>query len=534
MKKSNAFKYIFIIVTLILAAITFLIYDKDKKTTESKSSTQEIEETGSVVRELRLGISGLDTINPIISRNKYIQEISKIIFDPLVTIDENYAKSYALASEISKTDDITYIVKLKEDIKWSDGTEFKADDVKYTIELLKNYNSVYSNNVQNINTVEIIDDYTIKLVLIQPLQFFEYNLTFPIMSSEYYKDIDFFNSDKTNMPLGTGKFKIVSYDEKVIALEKNEEYWNTEENSVVEKININIYQTTGEIYNDFKNGNIDCINTSQTSVNQYIGTIGFASIEFDSREYDYIAFNTQNEYLASGNVRKALSYYIDKNNIIASSYGGTYRVSDFPLDYGNYSYSNGVIDNGYNSEAASNLLAADGWNYRNNSWQKTVGRKYARLSFSLTINSADERNSAIAENLRQQWANAGIIVTIKKVSAENYYNMINARSGYDAILMNMSTSYSPNLNTYISTGNMSNYNNDEINQLLSEASTLEDINQVKEKIKRIEEIYNDEKPFMSIARKKNLLVYNTNLTGNLKPNAYNIYNHIDKWYRKNY
>ncbi len=40
--------------------------------------------------------------------------------------------------------------------------------------------------------------------------------------------------------------------------------------------------------------------------------------------------------------------------------------------------------------------------------------------------------------------------------------MINARSGYDAILMNMSTSYSPNLNTYISTGNMSNYNNDEM------------------------------------------------------------------------
>ena len=39
---------------------------------------------------------------------------------------------------------------------------------------------------------------------------------------------------------------------------------------------------------------------------------------------------------------------------------------------------------------------------------------------------------------------------------------------------------------------MSNYNNDEINQLLSEASTLEDINQVKKKIKRIEEIYNDE------------------------------------------
>ena len=50
MKKSNAFKYIFIIVILILAGVTFLIYDKDKKNTENKSVLQETEETGSVVR----------------------------------------------------------------------------------------------------------------------------------------------------------------------------------------------------------------------------------------------------------------------------------------------------------------------------------------------------------------------------------------------------------------------------------------------------------------------------------------------------
>jgi len=534
MKKSNAFKYIFIVVILILGIITISIYNKDKKTPENKVEVAKVEENENVVRELRLAISSLDTINPIISKNKYVQEISKIIFDPLITINEDYSKKYALASEISKTDDITYIIKIKDGIKWSDGTDFKAEDVRYTIELLKNTNSIYSNNVQNVNSAEVIDDSTVKVVLGSPTQFFEYNLTFPIMSAEYYKDMDFFNSEKTNMPLGTGKFKIISYDEKAISLEKNTEYWNTEENSVVEKININIYQTTGEIYNDFKNGNIDCINTSQTSVNQYIGTIGFASIEFDSREYDYVAFNTKNTYISSANVRKALSYYIDKNNTIASSYGNTYRVSDYPLDYGSFTYTPGVIDNGYNSEAAGNFLIADGWDYRNNSWQKLNGKRYVKLTFSLTINNADATSLAVAENLRQQWANAGIIVNLNKVSTEKYYNMINARSGYDAILMNMSTSFSPNINTYISTGNMSNYNNDEINQLISESSLIEDTNQIKEKYKRIEEIYNEERPFMSIARKKNLLVYNTNLTGNLRPTIYNIYNHIDKWYRKNY
>ena len=234
----------------------------------------------------------------------------------------------------------------------------------------------------------------------------------------------------------------------------------------------------GEVYNDFKNGNIDTINTSQSSVNQYIGTIGFASKEFDGRDYDYIAFNTANTYLASSNVRKALSYYIDKNNTIASSYGNGYRVANFPLDYGSFLFANDVIDNGYNSEAASNLLVADGWSFRNNSWQKLVGNKYVRLSFNLTVNVDNDLSVAVAENLRQQWANAGISATIRKVSQDNYYNMVNSRSGYDAILMNMSTSFSPNLNSYIGPGNISNFNNDEINQLLAECNNIDDMEQI--------------------------------------------------------
>jgi len=534
MNKSNAFKYIFIVVIVILGIVTYSIYKKDTKEKESKNVVQEVEETANVVKELRLAISGLDTINPIISQNRQVQEISKIIFDPLIALNENYEKEYALAQEISKTDDITYIVKIKENIKWSNDTNFIANDVQYTIQLLKSINSIYSANVQHISTVDVLDEQTLKITLSQPVPFFEYNLTFPIMSSEYYAGVEFANSDKTNLPLGTGMFKIVTFDEKAISLEKNTSYWNQEKNSVLEKININIYGTMGEIYNNFKNGNIDTINTSQTSVNQYIGTIGFDSIEFDSREYDYIAFNSNNSYLSSKNVRKALSYYIDKNNTIASCYGNTHRVSDFPLDYGNFLYQKDIIDNGYNSELANNLLTEDGWTFRNNSWQKLSGRQYVRLAFTLTINGDNQQDVAIAENLRLQWANSGITVTIRKVSATNYYNLINSRNGYDAILVNILTSYSPNLNTYIGPGNLSNYNNDEINQILSESNNISDNNLLKEKYKRIIEIYNDEKPFLSISRKKSLLVYNTNLTGNLKPNAYNIYNHIDKWYRKNY
>ena len=537
MKKNNAFKYLFIIVIIALSIVTYLIYRKDNSNEEAqKNMSQEQEESENVVKELRLAISGLDSINPIISHNKHVQEISRIIFDSLIELDENYAINGGLAVEIEKAEDnVTYTIKLKEGVKWSDGTDFTADDVRYTLDLLKsNPNSIYFKNVERVQSYEVLNENEIRIILDQDVQFFEYNLTFPLMSQEYYRDIDFYNSEKTNIPLGTGMFKIDSYDEKVFGLSKNTEYWNENKHTVLEKVNINVYGTMGEVYNDFKNGNVDIINTTQSSVNQYIGTIGFASKEFDGRNYDFVAFSSSNAYLASPKVRKALCYYIDKTNTVASCYGNSYRQSDFPLDFGSYLYQPEKIDNGYNSEIAGNLLAEDGWVFRNNSWQKQNGSKYIKLSFTLAINSDNATDEAIAENLSIQWANAGIPVTIRRYNANNYYNLLNSRSGYDAILVNYTSSFTPNVSAFLGYGNFSNYSNDEINQIIEECKQIGDMGMLKEKYARILEIYNEEKPILSLAREKNLLVYNTNLSGTLMPTSYNIYNYIEKWYRKNY
>lgn len=537
MRKNNAFKYLFIIVIIALSIVTYFIYRRENTSEESqKNVAQEQEENENVVKELRLAISGLDSINPIISHNKHVQEISRIIFDSLIELDENFAINGGLAEEIEKAEDnVTYTIKLQEGVKWSDGTAFTAEDVKFTLDLLKNNpGSIYNKNVERVASYEVLDTYQIKIVLDQDIQFFEYNLTFPLMSYNYYADSDFYNSEKTNMPVGTGMFKIESYDEKVIGLSRNSEYWNENKHTVLEKVNINVYGTMGEVYNDFKNGNVDIINTTQSSVNQYIGTIGFAAKEFDGRNYDFVAFSSTNGYLASPKVRRALCYYIDKTNTVASCYGNSYRQSDFPLDFGSYLYQSDKIDNGYNSELAGNLLAEDGWIFRNNAWQKQVGSKYIKLQFTLAINSDNATDEAIAENLKQQWANAGIPVTIRRYNANNYYSLLNSRSGYDSILVNYTSSFTPNISSFLGAGNFSNYSNDEVSKIIEECKQIGNMEELKGKYSRILEIYNEEKPILSLAREKNLLVYNTNLSGTLWPTSYNIYNYIEKWYRKNY
>ena len=100
------------------------------KNDEKKNDTQQVqieEKTEEITKELKLGVASFDSINPILSKNKNIQDISKIIFDSLVTISTDYKAELSLAKEWAKQSDTEYLIKLREDVKWSDGEKFTAE-----------------------------------------------------------------------------------------------------------------------------------------------------------------------------------------------------------------------------------------------------------------------------------------------------------------------------------------------------------------------------------------------------------------------
>ena len=71
-----------------------------------------------------------------------------------------------MAEEIAKTDELTYVVKLRKGILWSDGSNFTAYDVLYTFDLLKGenrINSVYYENLKYVAGVQVIDSNTLKI-----------------------------------------------------------------------------------------------------------------------------------------------------------------------------------------------------------------------------------------------------------------------------------------------------------------------------------------------------------------------------------
>ena len=286
----------------------------------------------------------------------------------------------------------------------------------------------------------------------------------------------------------------------------------------------------GELYNSFKSGNIDIIATQNSSVQDYIGTIGYASKELKGREHDFIAFNTQNYFLSKPEVRKAISYSIDKSNIVSSVFSNRYVVSSFPLDYGSWIYQEQDASAGYNPEQAKQILTENGWTFRNNSWQKTENYRTQTIALNLLVKASDSTRVAVAQNIEQQLENQGIQVNIVQATDEQYNSSLTSKN-YDMVLCSMKLSLSPDLTTFFGTNNLANYNTDEITTIMNEVKNTTDENVLKERYKRLAEIYKTDVPYLSLYSNKYIVAYSTGLVGDVAPTWYNIFNNISGWYK---
>ena len=523
--KSNFFKYIFIV--FIIAIVVAIIYKTNKKeetTTEEPTATQTEEE---IEKEITLGVAEFDTMNPILSQNKHVQEISRIIYEPLLELDEEYKLKKCLAKDWAKTSETTYLVKIRDDIKWSDGTQLLVEDVIFTIETIKQVSSIYKSNVQNITSVQKIDNDTIQITIDREIPFFEYNLIFPIMSKTYYEGQDFSNTEKNNMPVGTGKYKIVQNISNAIILNKNE-YYEREE-LTLEKIKISKYATLGELYNAFKLGKIDVITTTNTGIENYIGTIGYNMQEVAGREFDFLALNTQNAVLSNVEVRNAISHAINRQNIVSTLFNNKYKVTDYPLDYGNW-LKGEAGDTSYNPDLAKQILEQNGWVFKYNKWQKTQNYFTRTLSFKIVVQASNQTRITVAEMIKADLEAIGIQVSIVKAS-DNQYQYYLQNKNYDSIITGTTMALTPNLETYFGTNNYANFNNAELTKIISEVKNITREDLLQEKYTRIRQIFNEQTPYIGLYNSYYTVASSWALRGNITPNWYNIFIDINNWYK---
>lgn len=531
--RGNFFKIIFIIFIIVLVCVAIYINFSDKTPVGQAEEIAKSNGNETIIsNNIRIGIIEFDNMNPILSNNKNVQDISRLIFDSLFTITEDYKLKESLATEFSKLDSKTYIIRLRENIKWQDGNKFDSSDVIFTIDMLKNKdnNSVYYYNVADISSVEEIDEYTIKITIDNEIPYFEYNLIFPIISSKYFDEDNFKLESKNLKPAGTGLFYISDVSNNSILLKRNLNGWN---NQIIktDSITLNLYDSLSSAINAFKSGEIDLFTTSNRKIDEYLKNTNHNKQKYINRNYDYIILNCSNKILENKEVRQAINSAINKEDIIKDVYNNKYRQSNFPLDFGSYVYDSNNSSIAYDQNTAKRLLLDNEWKYSSKKWRKTVNYRYLTIEISLLVNKSDSNLVKVANKIKEQLDSVGILTKVVQATTDQYNNYLKNKK-YDMALMSANYSYSPSLNKYFKEDNMANYKNDEIADLLNEIEDLTDENELKQKYTRITEIYNDEVPYISLYYNTNTMIYSTNLKGTVKPNSYNLFYGIESWYRE--
>ena len=524
----NILKYIFLVFLVILLSVTgYFVYKFNNQNIEKQKNIKKEETINILQRDLRLGVAELDTMNPILTTNRNVYEISKLFYDSLITLEKNYELKFQLAENIIKEDDKHYRVILKKDMYWQgENGKITAEDVEFTINQINKSKGAYKENVSMIESTKIIDENTIMLNLKEAQPFFEYNLTFPIMKKVEEKL--FTDKEKYNFTKCSGKYLFKELKNTVAIFEKNEKYHDKEFNPSILKIFVTLYGSSGELYNGFKSGNIDLITTKEINFNKYIGTEGFVHKQLRGREFEMLAFN--NEVFQNAEIKQGIYAAINKNKIIEKIPG--YQVATYPLDYGSQFYFNLIEFNESKQRRTVPLL------YNNTQIAESKLKSISGKRYNLLINSENNVQKQIALEVKEQLKQFKIHINIEETSANNYYARINKKK-YDMAIIGIRTSYSPNIERFFGNINLFQYKSKEMLNNLKKASNekiTSDRTKILEDIyKQIELIYIRDVPFIGIARDTTQIILSTGLTvpeNNSAFNNYNLFYDIAKWYRK--
>ena len=282
--------------------------------------------------------------------------------------------SPCLAKDLPEISDdgLVYTIKLNEGIKFHDGTDFNAEAVKKSIErqLEPNRNSdmPYASFVfgeeeagNGVETVEAVDDYTVKITMRAASAPFVKNLAMalasPIVAPSAIEAAT--DGQAITNPVGTGPYNFVDWTKGAsVTLVANEDYWG--EAPKTKNLVFKIIAEGNTRLTSLINGECDIISSVDPASADQIVDNGFELFSEDGMTINYMAFNTETGKCTDQEVRKAVAQAINVEEMVKSIYGEYATVANSVMPTWMAPYAKDVKQTAYDPEAAKKTLADKG------------------------------------------------------------------------------------------------------------------------------------------------------------------------------
>jgi len=475
------------------------------------------EPTREVEGEILYGMAGDPVLfNTILNTDIPSAFIIDRVFNGLVEFDENLEPVGDLAESWEFSEDgLEWTFHLREGVKWHDGEEFTAEDVKWTYDTIKHPDCSGPRTVdfQPVVETEIVDDYTVKLTLEEPYAPLLEALTVGIMPEHIFGETEVATMREhpaNQAPIGTGPYKWGEWVKgQYLVLEANENYF--EEGPWIARVRLQFYQDTQVMLAALENGDIDYMGSVPPDDVERVrdeleDTFNF--YEFPNNGYTYIGLKQTHPILQDKRVRAALMYGINRAQIIEDVFKGLGTVMNSHYPPFSWAYTDDVNEYEYETERAIGLLEEAGWT--------EVGddgiRRNAngdKLEFVVVCNTGNPQRESVLLVAQEQLKEIGVNMKPEfyewSVLLEQYLDV----AEFEAYMCGWSLGLDPDPYTYFHSvssefgpdGFLKGFNdvairNDELDRLIEEGRTTLDHETRKGIYQDINKILNEELPYI--------------------------------------
>ena len=270
---------------------------------------------------LRVGTnSDPATLNPYVFGNEFDRNAFRPIYDSLLDYDlTTYEIQPALVESYDVSDDgLVWTLHIRQNVTFHNGDPMTADDVVWSFEqAMKPEATRTAPLLSFVDSVDATDDHTVTVTLSQADQLLPHTMVDIRVTPKGYTDYN-------EHPIGTGPFKLVSWDpNRQLTYERNDAYW-AEGLPHLDGLEIRTIPDSSVQVIQLINGNLDLLTQAPFGqIAQLVNAGMVTAVPPNNRSMGFydIVVNTRRAPFDDERVRQALSYAIDREALVRSLFG---------------------------------------------------------------------------------------------------------------------------------------------------------------------------------------------------------------------
>jgi peptide/nickel transport system substrate-binding protein len=509
-------------------------------------------------------LSDPEQLNPLTSNDAAASSILQYIMQSLLTRDPRTLELkplIAAARPAISADRLSYTFTIRRDAHFQDGRPLTGEDVLFSIKAIKcplvnaPFLRVYFNSVID---ARLVDQFTVQFTIKEPYFLNESVLGgIDVLPRHYYdpanllKDVKIsdlarpvdqlpenvkkfaedFNKNYSRNPMGSGPYKFANWKTgREIELVRDASYWGNGKEGVdqpfFDRHKYRIINNMDAALVTLKSGSLDEMGLTPI---QHVRGSGserfrreFEKFEYFAPNYSYIGWNNDHVIFRDKRVRKAMTYFTDRRQMVASILFGLGEVVEGPIYFFRPEYDKTLPSYSFDPQRGLELLKQTGWSDTDGDGilDKTIDGRKVPFRFELKINSGNTTRKSVALTLQDELRKHGIDVSVREIDWTIFLSDVKARK-FDAVILGWSMSVSePDAYQVWHSSQAANkgsnhigYKNARVDQILEQYRREFDPQKRIDLYREFQQILSDEQPYTFLFVNKSVVAVQRRIRG---------------------